>query len=142
MTCCCIFTLGADTSWQGVVIIDPKKTVTIGTGLNNLTLGSSGIDMSLAVQNLTFSTLGLNLAAPQTWNVASGRTLTVTGASAGTINVAVNAGSNLLTVTGAGNTTFTKSAVITSTGGLLKTGRGPWRLTAAPRMPIPLDRAR
>ena len=69
--------LGADLGWNGITITNPGAAVTIGPG-NTLTLGSSGIDMSAATQNLTVSS-GLTLlgSSGQTWNVATGRTLTL-----------------------------------------------------------------
>ncbi len=66
--------LGGNLSLQGITIGSTGGAVTIQNG-NTLTLGSSGIDMSVADQNLTISS-NLTLAqGVQTWNVASGRTL-------------------------------------------------------------------
>ncbi len=59
------YTLGADTAWQGILIKNPTAAVTIDTALNNLTLGSSGIDMSSATVNLTLDPLNLILSAPR-----------------------------------------------------------------------------
>ena len=72
--------LGADTSWLGIAIVDPGGAVTIG-GANTLTLGTSGINLGAATQDLTIGT-NLSLGAGnQVWNVASGRLLTLnTGA--------------------------------------------------------------
>lgn len=86
--------LGADLSWQGIRIADPAVGIMVNAG-NTLTLGTSGIDMSAALQNLTLAN-ALSLGTAQTWNVGSGRTLTVSGA---------------VTQTGAGN-------------GITKTGTG------------------
>ncbi len=70
--------LGADLSFGGLAVTNPGGAVTIGAG-NTLTLGTGGIDMSTATQNLTVSS-GLVLGTGgQTWNIASGRLLT-TGA--------------------------------------------------------------
>lgn len=67
--------LGADLSWKGLSLTSPGGAVTIGAG-NTLTLGTSGIDLSTATQDLTISS-GLTLGANnQTWTVATGRTLT------------------------------------------------------------------
>ncbi|MBC8097612.1 MAG: autotransporter-associated beta strand repeat-containing protein, partial [Akkermansiaceae bacterium] len=90
--------LGADTNWAGLRILNPAGPVTISAG-NTLTLGGSGIDMSAASQSLTLSN-AVTLSATQTWNVASGRTVTVAGA------FAANAGSGL-TKTGTGQITVT-----------------------------------
>lgn len=72
--------LGTDQSWGGIRIANPGGAVTISAG-NILTLGTSGINMSAATQDLTIAS-GLTLLgdAKQTWVVGSGRTLSVTGA--------------------------------------------------------------
>ena len=71
--------------------------VTIATG-NTLTLGTSGISLSAANNDVTINcalTLG---TSPQTWTVASGRTLTIG------VSPSIPA-AYVLTITGAGNTT-------------------------------------
>jgi fibronectin-binding autotransporter adhesin len=73
---------GADLSWDGIKIVDPgtvpgTEPVTIGSG-NTLTIGTSGIDLSTATQNLTLS-CGLTLQGPQNWSSAAGITLDVAG---------------------------------------------------------------
>ena len=103
--------LGADLNFGQIQITNPGGLVTINAG-NTLTLSGVsgvGIDMSSATQNLTLN-CAITLAAAQTWNVASGRTLTV-----GTINN----GGNLLTINSIGQV-FT--GVISGTGGLTKSG--------------------
>lgn len=70
--------LGADTSWQGILIANPGGLVTISAG-NTLTVGTNGINMSGATQNLTIGS-GLTLGGGlQTWNVTNTTTLTVNG---------------------------------------------------------------
>ena len=73
--------LGANLTWGGIRIANPAGAVTISAG-NTLMLLGSGIDMSAATQDLTINAgvaLGstTNGSFAQTWNVASGRTLTV-----------------------------------------------------------------
>jgi autotransporter-associated beta strand protein len=97
--------LGADLGWAGIRIASPGGLVTISAG-NTLTLGASGIDMSAASQNLTLNN-AVTLGAAQSWNIQSGRTLTVGGA------VAIN---NLLTKDGAG--TLTLIVANSGTGGM------------------------
>lgn len=82
--------LGANLSWGGIAVTSPGGAVTIGSG-NTLTLGTSGINLSTATQNLTISS-GLTLAnGGQSWNVASGRTVTLdTGAFSRTSGTALN----------------------------------------------------
>jgi autotransporter-associated beta strand protein len=71
--------LGADRSWLGVKIVNPGGAVSIA-GTNTLTLGGGGVDMTLATQDLTLGcSLTLLANAGQDWNVASGRTLAITG---------------------------------------------------------------
>ncbi|MBE3096623.1 MAG: autotransporter-associated beta strand repeat-containing protein, partial [Planctomycetes bacterium] len=104
--------LGANLSWLGIRILDPGGLVTIYAG-NTLTLGTSGIDMTAATQNLTLN-CPLTLGGAQAWDVTSGGLLTVAGT--------VATGGNLLTVQGAGNTTI--SGVVSGTGALAKAGTG------------------
>ena len=69
---------GANIGLHGISIGSTGGAVTIGPG-NTLTLGSNGIDMGAATQNLTISS-GLALATGhQIWDIATGRTLTTTG---------------------------------------------------------------
>ena len=74
---------------------------TTGTTTQTLNIGSGGIDMSQATQNLTLNqtngngTLALNLTAAQNWLVGAGRTLTVNS------NISGLGGLNL-TTTGTG----------------------------------------
>ncbi len=78
-------TLGSNFSIQGLKITTPGGLITIGAG-NMLTLGSGGIDMSGATQNLVLNAL-VALAANQSWDVANGRTLTANGAISGAFNL-------------------------------------------------------
>ncbi len=104
--------LGADLGWQGISIKNPGGGVVIG-GANTLTVGTSGIDMSSAIQDLVI-TSGLTIAGGQFWNVATGRVLAVgTGAFTRT------AGATLVARGGAGIITTT---TITTTNGIV----GPW----------------
>ena len=69
--------LGADLSLAGISIVNPGGLVTINPG-NTLTIGTSGIDLSTATQDLTLNS-GLTLLGKQSWKAAAGRTLTVGG---------------------------------------------------------------
>lgn len=100
--------LGANASWSGIRIADPAGAVTIGSG-STLTLGSGGIQMGAATNNLIIGS-GLTLLAntSQSWNVGTGRTLSITGAlttggggvahvtNTGTINIASGTASSRL----------------------------------------------
>ena len=75
--------IGDDASWAGIKVATTGGAHRIGnsgTGTSGkiLTIGSSGIDMSAASQNFNVWA-GITLAANQTWNVASGRSLTIDG---------------------------------------------------------------
>lgn len=75
--------IGGNIAWQGIKVLSPSAAVGIyntGTGTSGsiLTLGSAGIDMSAATQNLTLRAR-IALAADQEWNVTSGRSLSVDG---------------------------------------------------------------
>ena len=70
--------LGADLSWAGIKIVGPGAAVTINSG-NTLTVGTSGIDLSTATQDLILNS-GLTLVGNQSWKAAAGRTLNVAGA--------------------------------------------------------------
>ena len=66
--------LNADLSWQGIRVANPGGAVTINNTANLLTLGTAGIDLSAATQNLTIGTT-LMTDGNQTWSLAAGRTL-------------------------------------------------------------------
>ena len=70
--------LGGDMKLLGITIANPGGTVTIG-GTHALTVDFRGINLGGASANLTLTPAGLNLReyAAQSWNLASGRTLTV-----------------------------------------------------------------
>jgi autotransporter-associated beta strand protein len=69
--------LGADLTWAGIEVVDPAGLVTIG-GPNTLTIGSWGLDLSFATQDLTIAS-GLTVFGKQSWKAAAGRTLNVAG---------------------------------------------------------------
>lgn len=72
--------LGSDANWQGIQILNPAGPVTIG-GASTLSLGTSGIDMSLASADLTLAPtaggLGINCIADQTWSIGGGHALII-----------------------------------------------------------------
>lgn len=76
--------LGGDVSWAGIEIAGPLGLVTINAG-NTLTLGGSAtnINMAAATADLTLN-CALSLGFDSTWDVQTGRTLTVAGSVAGT----------------------------------------------------------
>jgi autotransporter-associated beta strand protein len=122
----------------GITVGSITGAVTVGHATGNvLTIGSSGIGMSAATQNLSILTSAnvagnIDIAANQTWNVASGRTLTLFNAS-NTQNARLTGSANI-EKTGAG-TVLLSVGDITSTGTALDnngndTFTGNWTITA------------
>lgn len=109
------FSLGAPTSWQGLLIQNPGAAIFIDTGSNTLTLGSSGIDMSAAAQSVTLAPSTLFLGADQTWNVNTGQTLTINAPT-------LDTGGKALTIQGAGNVAL--PFAISNSGSLVLSGTG------------------
>ena len=113
--------LGGNLNLSGLRIASPGGAVIVTQAAGNvLTLGSAGIDMSAATQNLTLlntANVACNIAigASQTWNVASGRTLQLWSNSnsqnqrlTGSGNIEITGGGIVRVLTGdAGSTTFT-----------------------------------
>jgi len=88
--------LGADLDWQGIRVIDPAGNVTISSG-NTLSLGSGGIDLLNATANLTVEA-AIALTATQSWQVAAGRTITLSGDVTGSAGITIG-GSSVTTNT-------------------------------------------
>ena len=134
--------VGADLSFAGIKVTDPAGAVTFGAG-NTLTVGTSGIDLSTATQNLTIGS-GLTLKGGQSWSTATGKTLDVTGTFSksggavsftsflGTLGTLTNDASGILgpwATSGSG----TAVAYATSTAGTVSaiSATAPTSLTAA-----------
>jgi autotransporter-associated beta strand protein len=98
--------LDQDFNLSGIALIDPSGPVSIG-GANTLTLGAGGLDLSAATQDLTI-TAPLVLSEAQTWNLATGRTLSVSG------NIT---SSGLLTTFGAGKVTLGAANILPNGAG-------------------------
>lgn len=94
--------LNQDFSVLGLILTANSSPVSIG-GVNSLTLGTGGIDLSGATSNLTISA-PLIFSANQTWNVASGLTLSANGGVSG--NASLN-------ITGAGKVSLGGAATYT-----------------------------
>jgi autotransporter-associated beta strand protein len=120
-------TLDGSYTLTGITLSSPAGTVTVneGSGTNTLTIGSGGIDLSSADQNLslgsTTSGSGFNVlvGANQSWNVGSGRTLTM-GQQGGTFTLDANltkTGDGTFNLGGSGATTLTGSGILEINGG-------------------------
>jgi autotransporter-associated beta strand protein len=106
--------LGGNLSWQGIRIANPAGAITVtGTTATTLTLGTAGIDMSAATQNLTLTGPAMALSGTQNWSVATGRTLTLGALAAPT---ALNLGGFTLNsnATGTGSITITSGYTISN----------------------------
>jgi autotransporter-associated beta strand protein len=102
---------------QGLRLTSPSGAVSLGG--STLALGSGGIDMSAATQNLSI-TSNLTLGGGQSWNVAAGRTLAL---STGTFSRA--AGTALL-LPGSGTVTSSMSGLAN-----VNSIVGPWAMSGA-----------
>ena len=116
--------LNQDFNLAGATVTSPAGAVSIG-GTHRLTLGASGIDLAAASQNLTI-TAPVVLGAAQSWNVASGRTLSVNGGVAGSSSFTVE-GAGKVSLAGVathtGNTTINPGAtLLTSAASVLPAG--------------------
>ncbi len=127
----------------GITVTNPTGDLTINATSSNLTIGSSGVDVSGAGSRFILNTT-VNLNADQTWNFATGRqlllntgnvlntnghNLTINSVSALDVRGAQSFGSNV-TITGAGGINFgfstgtrTLSGANTFNGLNISTGR-------------------
>ena len=85
--------LNQDFSLTGVNVTTPAGPVSIG-GTHTLNVGSDGIDLSGASQNLTV-TVPVILSAAQSWNVATGRSLSVNGGISGAFALSIGGGGSV-----------------------------------------------
>lgn len=106
---------GSAITWDGISIGNISGSaaglVSIGgtgaaTASSTLSIGGSGIDMSVANQNLVINTTAFSVSASQTWTVASGRNLRFGTSGTGAANAKMVAGgstsSTLITIAGGG----------------------------------------
>ena len=124
--------LGADTTWANIRITNPGGLVTINPGSPVRTLTLNGtVDMIGATADLTLN-CPLTLGGASTWNVTSGRTLTVGGAASGAFSVtkqgagtAVISGANAYT----GDTTISTGTLKLGAADVIPHGTGNGNVT-------------
>jgi autotransporter-associated beta strand protein len=123
--------LGSDLTISGIVIANPAGPVTISPG-NTLTLGTElvDIDLSTASQDLTLN-CNLNMGAPNVWDVASGRTLTLGGIVSGTGVTIQGSGTTILqgANTWAGGATVSGGTLKLAAAEVIPNGTGTGNLT-------------
>jgi autotransporter-associated beta strand protein len=90
-------TFDTDLNWSGLILGSPSNPLTFSSR-QFLLLGSAGIDMSTSTVDLTLNH-PVHLSASQTWNVASGRSITVSGAVSGSAAL-TKTGSGIVTLSG------------------------------------------
>ena len=118
-----IYGSGTTSIGSGLVVnqlqlTSPSRAIAISSGTGNLTIGSGGIDMSMATQNLTIS-CPVILASAQTWYVASNRTLTVNGVVAdGSQGFGLTAGGSGPVILSANNAISGNLTIAAPAGGL------------------------
>ena len=95
--------LNQDFDLWGITVTNPTGPVSIG-GTHSLTIGGSGLDLSSASQNLTI-TAPVAVGTLQSWNIASGRTLTLGGLMPGNFDISV---------VGAGKVSFGVSSLLSN----------------------------
>lgn len=110
--------LGGSVSWGGIAFTS-LQTTTINFGASGaptLTLGADGINLSTSGASFAIPAgISVALAATQAWTVASGRTLTVSGAVSGNAKNLTLSGAGTKTLSGA-STGWTNSTVTVSAG--------------------------
>ena len=112
--------IGASTTWGQILVTNTIGSLAISfSSSQTLTLtptsySNIGIDMAAAFQNFTIAALTA-LGSSQTWTVASGRTLTISGAISGTAKNLTLVGAGIKTFSGA-STGWTGSTVTVSAG--------------------------
>jgi fibronectin-binding autotransporter adhesin len=96
-------TLGANTNWQGVSVSGALTDISV-TGSGVLTVGSGGFDLSASANNMTLAN-STALSADQSWNINSGKKLTVRNITSSAASLTMT-GNGTLKVGNGANTTI------------------------------------
>lgn len=116
-------TLGSDAAWQGIAVTGAASAVEI-SGVGILTLGEGGINMANSPVSATVAS-PISLGANQTWKVATGQSLTSSGAISGTSSLTIGSVAATATfgsfLTSSATTIFTNTSLasVTATSGLV-----------------------
>ncbi len=122
--------IGTGLTVDRVVVTAPSQAMAISAGTGSLTLlaqNGTGIDLSTASQNFSIAA-PIVLGANQTWDIANGRTLTVSGAISGSGKALTKSGTGTLALSGALN--FTDG--LTATAGTVSFSRSGATTVAGP----------
>lgn len=107
--------IGAGLNVTGITVLNPAGTFTISSnGTNSLTLGTGGLNLSGAAANLTINA-PVVLAATQTWQLTTGRTLILSN------NSTLTEGGNTATITGNGTFDYRAGGSVTFSGAMNQT---------------------
>ena len=116
-------TLASYQQWAGLKIVNPGGTVTLN-GSAILGLDDAGLDMTTATQNLDVN-CPVQMTAPSTWGVASGRTATFDGIISGYSGLTLNGGGTVqlnAANTYSGNTSVSAGTLGANNNSALSTG--------------------
>ncbi len=97
----------SDLSWSGLIINNPSGPLSF-TSSRNLILGSAGIDMAASTVNLTLNH-PIYLGQNQTWNIATGRSITASGPISGSVTLEKSGAGSLIF---SGNNNYTGTTAI------------------------------
>lgn len=120
-------TLGEPRSWKGISVTSALSAIDVKGG-GALTVGSDGINMATSTVNLTLQN-PITLGANQTWNVNSGRNLSVSGMISGVAMVTKEGAGNLVLSHAAntfnGGMTLNAGVVLLGSSAPSVLGKGP-----------------
>lgn len=102
-------------------IASPSTAIVVEAGTGNLTLGSGGVDLGTATQNLAINA-PVTLAANQTWTIPGGRTLTISRP------VSAASATTSLVISGNGTLSYNGTTAATPIPGTLVSSNATFRV--------------